>query len=345
MTKALLVTLADANYVPQVKQLFSSVYHNSGWKGDYMLLAQDVPEKELKWFEERGILIKRCKPLHDRAFKNYPVTILNKFYLFTEEFKKWDVVVFLDGDITVEASLDRLLKVKKLSAVVDVSENPLRYQFHKRRRSDPPRIKELYDELGDGYDLGTVSFNVGVLAIPTKIIRPDTFKGLLKVFKRYWHITPFPEQAVMNIYFYKRWERLPLVFNLYYQYYHPSWTITWERSEGIVNHFIIRKPWKARDVYFTPKWERNLKKADRIDLNDRPGPKKIWSEEEIRTRSRFIEDKAIQRTFWGKFLRRIVDTLERVVGRTGILLKRNMPILYARMKRMRLFQGPAGDGK
>jgi len=37
--KSVLVTLADENYIYQAKQLFSSVYFNVGWRGDYMLLA------------------------------------------------------------------------------------------------------------------------------------------------------------------------------------------------------------------------------------------------------------------------------------------------------------------
>ena len=51
--KNLLVTLTEKNYIPQAKQLFSSVYWNAGWKGDYMLLAHGIPEKELKWLEKK----------------------------------------------------------------------------------------------------------------------------------------------------------------------------------------------------------------------------------------------------------------------------------------------------
>ena len=47
MKKNLLVTLADENYIDRAKQLFSSVYFNAGWKGDYMLLAHEIPEEKL----------------------------------------------------------------------------------------------------------------------------------------------------------------------------------------------------------------------------------------------------------------------------------------------------------
>ena len=66
MKKDLLVTLADENFLDQAKQLFSSVYWNAGWKGDYMLLAHEIPESKLKWFRDKGILVKKCKSVCDR---------------------------------------------------------------------------------------------------------------------------------------------------------------------------------------------------------------------------------------------------------------------------------------
>ena len=102
--KNLLVTLADRNYVEQARQLFSSVYWNAGWKGDYMLLAHEIPEEQLKWFREKGILIKKCKPFYDK--KGRPKTVLSKFYLFTPYFKKWRNIIYLDADVIVRASLE-----------------------------------------------------------------------------------------------------------------------------------------------------------------------------------------------------------------------------------------------
>ena len=83
MRNNLLVTLADKNYIDQAKQLFSSVYFNSGWKGDYMLLAHEIHEGELKWFRDKGILIKKCRPLYDKGIAHLPPAMLDKFYLST----------------------------------------------------------------------------------------------------------------------------------------------------------------------------------------------------------------------------------------------------------------------
>ena len=91
MKKSLLVTLADRNFINPAKQLFSGVYHNSGWEGDYMLLAYGIPDEELKWFIDKGILITQCRPVpYAEDFKDtrYSPVFFSKFQLFTPEFKK-----------------------------------------------------------------------------------------------------------------------------------------------------------------------------------------------------------------------------------------------------------------
>lgn len=56
----LIVTLANRRYLNHAKQVFSSLYFNAGWDGDYMLLAHQIPKQELEWFSKRGILVKEC---------------------------------------------------------------------------------------------------------------------------------------------------------------------------------------------------------------------------------------------------------------------------------------------
>ena len=90
MKENLLVTLADKNFIAPAKQLFSSVYFNAGWIGDYMLLAHEISEKELIWFREKGVIIKKCRSLIKKDIEGYHAAVFSKFYLFTAEFKKWE---------------------------------------------------------------------------------------------------------------------------------------------------------------------------------------------------------------------------------------------------------------
>ena len=165
MKSSLLVTLADKKYIDQAKQLFSGAYFNAGWQGDYMLLAHDIPDKDLKWFLDKGILVKKCKgvftdeefeKLHNSWGSKYRplgfVSIaLSKFYLFTPEFKKWKNVVYLDLDIVVRASLEELARVRGFWAVNDMGWK-LKRQFFDTNL-------QLFSELKKNYNLNKKSFN------------------------------------------------------------------------------------------------------------------------------------------------------------------------------------------
>jgi lipopolysaccharide biosynthesis glycosyltransferase len=154
--KSLLVSLADENYIDQAKQLFSSVYFNAGWQGDYMLLAHEIPEEKLKWFRNKGILIKECKPLFEGKLESeHPTTVLCKFYIFTPEFKKWDNIVFLDADMIVRHSIQKLSKVKGFYATVDFNNSLLEKQFHK---NIPNNL--LFNKLSKNFNLNKYAFNL-----------------------------------------------------------------------------------------------------------------------------------------------------------------------------------------
>ena len=182
MKKDLLVTLADGNYIEQAKQLFSSVYWNAGWQGDYMLLAYDIPEKDLKWFSDKGFLVKECAAILDKS-NNYighaPLMTLSKFYLFTPEFKKWKNVVYLDGDIIVRGSLDALIQVKGFAAarILNICRTVLQGQFHDRNESN----ENLFKELENKCDLSRPAFNSGVMAYSTDIILEDDFQNIKNI--------------------------------------------------------------------------------------------------------------------------------------------------------------------
>ncbi|MGA2418350.1 MAG: glycosyltransferase, partial [Candidatus Staskawiczbacteria bacterium] len=190
MKNNLLVTLADENFVDQAKQLFSSVYYNAGWKGDYMLLAYKIPDKDLEWFFNKGILVKKCEPIfkdnelqklcdnspEDRS-DEWPNIASSKFYLFTPEFKKWQNIIFLDADIIVRAPLDELTKVKGFSASYN-RDFRLNTEFSEKHQITTKDQQALYQKLKNSFNLKEKAFNSGVMAFNTKIIQEDKVNNL-----------------------------------------------------------------------------------------------------------------------------------------------------------------------
>jgi lipopolysaccharide biosynthesis glycosyltransferase len=322
MKKSLLVTLANEKYLDQAKQLFSSAYWNGGWKGDYMLLAHEIPESKLKWFKEKGILIKKCRPLDS------PDMRLSKFYIFTEELKKWKNIVFLDSDIIVIASLEDLSKVKGFYAVQDLLPK-IKDQFQFKYKD-----KQLYNNLKAKYKIKEPLFNSGVMALSTDIITKKDF-SILKTLSIYQKISHPGEQGILNLLFYKQWKMLPSAYNFNpFMLKHPFLTKKDPKIKGIVLHFPgSRKPWNSKYSFYYRLWEKNLKKAESINLKKPINQAINYSEEKIINISKKIN---IRLFFYSP-----INYLDKLIGIIGIALKKTCPRIYIKSKKIlsRLING------
>jgi len=258
--KNLFVTVADVNWLDQAKALFSSAYWNAGWDGNFMFLAHNVPEKELRWFKERGILIYNCMPIIPGKIGTYPSTVLSKLYLFTSYFKRWNTVTYLDGDVIVRASLDELTKVQGFAAVPDMGDYKVSFNIIN------DQSEELYRELCQTYDINKTGFNSGVFAFNTQIIAGErTFEELKALFFKYLHLLN-GDQPLLNLYF-NSWTRLPRVFGVCI----PSSSSIYEpliqkEQKGLFHLCGYYKPWHKENVFFD-EWKENLRKAEEIDVS------------------------------------------------------------------------------
>ncbi|MDD5068300.1 MAG: glycosyltransferase [Candidatus Pacebacteria bacterium] len=318
MKKSLFVTLADKNYLDQAKQLFSSVYWNAGWQGDYMLLAHEVPEKDLTWFRNKGILVKHCAPISRVApTGSLSLVCLTKFYLFTPEFKKWDTIVYLDADIIVRYSLEALTHVHGFNAVIDkIGWRSLRYQFRFTNSED-----ESFKKFKESFKPNAPTFNAGVMAFSTDIITENSFERLCQLLTIYHKNAIYHDQPIFNLYFYERWKKLSSVYNVIV----PMWIrlLKPEEIDGAVVHFIeSKKPW-IFDSPFYDEWKNNLEKADAIDLNVTSTGYRIFSGEDMEQRWFSI---GVLRVFLIIF--EFYYFLDRRIGLLGIFLKKDYPRFY-----------------
>lgn len=315
--RPVLAALSDKFFLAQAKQLFSSVYFNSGWKGDYLLLAHDLPKKKTRWFEKKGIIVKNVKPLDNRTFPRHPPVILSKFHFFSDMFKDWDQIVFLDSDMIVLASLDHLLKAKGFSAVADIDLQDVRAQFlpEKERRSKE-QVKK-WKEMERKFDLGSKAFNLGLFTLRPKSLKKDSFQQIWSLYEQYGDLANF-EQSILNLYYNNKWNELPMVFGNYYPYHRPSPLGKPKDTDAIVHHFVFDKPWEGKNRPYDRLWEKNLKRAEKIDLSDRLPAIREWTEDEIRSGDRFIRKLNGPRPA----LERAAYTIDRGLGKVGSLIRK-----------------------
>ena len=336
----LFVTFADKNYIEQAKQLFSSIHHNAGWKGDYMLLAYKIPKNKLKWFRKKGILVKRCKILSKEIEREYKRSIIHALRIFTPEFKKWKKIIFIEGDTIVRASLDELTKIKGFAAVPDVCDYNIEFQFSKegleRGYYSPLNTKEkidreyekIFSQLKKNCNVEEISFNFGVMAFDTSIIKKDTVYKIKKLIKKYGKISVYGPQGIANLLFYKKWQKLPTVYNSYVNSWQRYYQIHPKKLKGIIIHFagagLHDKPWDRKNPLYN-EWLSNLKKADQINLKRIPNGKK-WTKKEIKDYCKFTNKKHA--------IYYIKHSIDRNLGLFGILLRKKYPYTYPILKKL-----------
>lgn len=339
MKKNLLVTFADKNYIDQAKQLFASAHFKGGWDGDFMLISPDITDEQKSWFDKKGIIVKKYpNPVKSINLKNFPGTLYAIFYLFTEEFKKWSHIIYLDVDVLVRDNFSELLKVKTFAASEDILRRKLKKQFGKKhvKYNDyspskhlgitTPEYRSKVARLRKRYNLNVRMFNAGIFVLNTEVIKSDTFDQLINLADEFGRISQAPPQGEINLLFYDKWERLPFIYNIYPHYWNKGYRFNQEDIDGVFLHFCAStKPWH-KDSYYYKEWKESLDEADKIDINSPIRVDKKWKSEEI-----LILEKKIKRIH---LTLKISLVLQRILGEGGLVLQKISPKLFTRLKKL-----------
>jgi lipopolysaccharide biosynthesis glycosyltransferase len=303
------VTLADGRYVEQAKQVFSSVYFNGGWCGDYLLLAYQIDEAELTWFERRGILVWRCPSLFEGKPGGMPPVLASKFFLFTPEFRRWRSIIYCDADATVRASLDGLCSLNGFWSIEDasrwLSRQVVTRQSMLERGIGLHHRRHLVKELRRKIDLLAPPFCAGFFVFSTDLIDDQIFDGLKATMDRYHVVSEYGDQLSFNVFFHEKWHTLPPVYNVQVCDEENRWRLEPHEVDGIVLHYIsAKKPWITKNRFYD-EWRLNLARADQIDLSKIPAGQR-WDDQKIADYSTFLDSRKDSKSFgpWVAILRR-----------------------------------------
>jgi hypothetical protein len=280
MARSVLVTLADERFLEPAKQLFSCVHWNAGWRGDLLLLAHEVPEPALTPFRERGIQVRACEAWApaERGAHFHPATVLSKFEVFAPDFRRWENVLYLDGDMMFWASLEPLARVRGFAAVPE--RKPLAGQYS-RGEADPA----LFAELSARWDLSRGAFNSGLLAFRTAdVLRDDTRDELRRLYLRYAAVQahPYGDQPALNLHFQGRWRRLPDFWAALRDRPERHFGVSRERLRVIGRHFAgPPRPWQPEHPLHA-EWRANLVRFEALDARGPQPPRAAWSAARVR---------------------------------------------------------------
>ena len=260
--KKLLVTIADKNYLNLSKQLFINSTINGNWQYDMMLITtRNIEDEKLKWFYDNGIHIRKYDYFFpkDKWYTVLPKGVLDpivcsKLYLFSNEFKKWNKILYIDTDTIVRFPVDEITRVQKFGAIRNVN-NPF---LHKHFSYPNRKNNKVFVELKKNFDLFSRAFNAGVFCFDTTII--DDFEIIEEfkiLFNKYGSIAIYSEQSILNLLFYKKWKSYPLYFNYDVNRNINNHNINPKKITAKVLHFNgNNKPWEKDSIFFN-EWSQN----------------------------------------------------------------------------------------
>jgi lipopolysaccharide biosynthesis glycosyltransferase len=258
------VFACDQEYVDSAVQAIAALHYKGRWQGDIVLLTDDVSREDIEWFRTRGVSVLSCAPITNHGkFFNDPVPALTRatllrFYCFTDFFRQWERVLYLDTDILIRGPIDRVLNAQKKFAAV-------RAQFPTTVRDVflPTISHEEKASLSQQFDLDAPTFNAGVFSLQPLLFSRDAFPKLVELYKKFGPLTKMGDQSIISAYFGSDWEELPSLLNLQMN----STAVPARFASAFVIHFCgTLKPWHAGHPLF-PEWMRMRERADGMDVS------------------------------------------------------------------------------
>ncbi|MBN2106032.1 MAG: hypothetical protein JW832_01295, partial [Deltaproteobacteria bacterium] len=233
MSDSVLVLVCNAAYFPFAKKLFANALAAGNWKGDLLLITNDEHIKPFT-LNNRNIEIKYVRPIEESDFSwsVYNPIVWNKLNIFEEDMKRWNHIVFLDCDITIQGDINKLSRVKKFCAVP--------YNAYRLNALFLNRESTIYKELLKNFDLNVVPLNSGVMAFPSSIINKNTLKDMVALYNKYKYIM-YSDDEIINLFFYKKWKKLKITYS--YDLEHYKDYLLKSKPPRII-HYVHDKTWQ-----------------------------------------------------------------------------------------------------
>ncbi len=223
------VTLCDnSDYYRRAKLTISELRDSGGWKGDIVLMAIDFDPEPIP-----GVHIHRISHMSLdnllEVYKTHPLkhshddrwlTKLyqwDKFQVFTDFFRKWERVVFLDAGMRIIADVQPLLDLEWKGVLLgpDDTEHPasngMKFRCQIETVSNPDAYRALISEFGESI-LDATSYLLNCMFVfDTALLDRITYQELVDTMNAY-PIATCNEMTIMNLVFHFRhrvWKPFP----------------------------------------------------------------------------------------------------------------------------------------
>jgi lipopolysaccharide biosynthesis glycosyltransferase len=288
MSKKVLVTLANYDYIEYSKSLFESAKLSGKWDGDFVLIVpeEDKDKIDKSIFDKKGINVYFGKTLIGNPEANF-----YKIYLLDKYFQKWDWIFYTDLDVLffnkieldlnlrdekyLYANPDGLSFINQFYNRLDWGISPYNLPFNNDKINlwinPKSKIKEIPKEISKISMKDCNAFQSCFMLFNTRFIELKYFQKLYDSYKIYFEYfnqgkSHLRDQPIFNLVFYKKWKYLNDKFiNRYPIFDKINWDLklldsgyldNTDYSDIIALHFFRWfTPWNKNNLRFYPVWK------------------------------------------------------------------------------------------
>jgi len=247
-----IIVMANERYFSQAKSLFTACVRQGNWKGDLCLLTAE--EQDAAEFSSRGI---RVMSASDKVW-----TLFTKFHVFSDYFKQWKQVLYLDCDVLIQRDLNELFQ--------GLGRLPRSLYFDgSHDASILADCKHFDDKYGSGYDshperytelreqfphIDKLTLSADVIFFRPEDVPLDTVAALQNIGEQYLDLNPGrTDQQVMNFLLYDEMSPLTKDYCTWWAFDDPGNRVAceargWRGDEFpyVVHYWDMYAPWLVK---------------------------------------------------------------------------------------------------
>ena len=222
------VSLTDAGYYPKALRTLQELRGAGNWQGDVVLICVefDPPEEQMK---DLNITVRKVNHIDHKPLWNiwslFPippmadnrhygkVTQWDKLEVFSDYFKRWERVVFLDAGIRIVDIVQHLLHIPWKGRFLapddsDPYDNGNRFKCQIHLQANPKAKEDFIKEFGSDL-LERHYFLNCIFLFDTSLLNPRPAYQIMKSWMYKYPIMACNEMGLMNLYFRDVWVPFP----------------------------------------------------------------------------------------------------------------------------------------
>lgn len=258
--RTVFVTLCDRAYLEKAQATIHQLRTRGEWYGDTVLITVDFDAPE-EFLEKYSVVQYRIQHIDTslllKAYETHPLasddnrhigklTQWDKFYVFSEYFRKWERVLFMDAGMHIYTSIHIMFSLPWRGKLVAPSggdpyseENRLATQI--RDRENPDAAAVLYADYPQ-HLFGAQDFLNGIFIYDTVLLDKTNIANMVVAMNKY-PLCGNNEMTIMNIIFNLQlnvWERMPQKIGDRYLF---NWSdVNFNRGENVnLTDFVCLK--------------------------------------------------------------------------------------------------------